>query len=184
MSNREDFLLTRDDIIRGLTRLGELAQARGLEVKLGIVGGAVMVLEYQVRELTHDVDAIILAPDATWAATRARVFELVEIVAREFSWPGDWLNDDVGQFVDELEYDNLFPIPGIEVYIASTAQMMALKLSAWRGGVDTMDAESLLKEMSGSREEIWMAVRPFVVPGNLATAEDAFDALWTDTYGY
>ena len=131
MSDREGFLLTRDDIIRGLTRLGALAQARGLEIKLGVLGGAVMVLEYQVRNITHDVDAIVLAPPATWAATRAKVFELVEIVAREFSWPEDWLNDDAGQFVDELEYDNLFMIPGIEVYIASTSQMLGLKLSAW-----------------------------------------------------
>ena len=184
MSHNDDFLLTRDDIIRGLIRLGELAQACGLEVKFGIVGGAVMVLEYGARELTHDVDAIILAPPATWAATRAKVFELVEIVAGEFSWPEDWLNDDASQFVDELEYDNLFPIPGIEVYIASTAQMLGLKLSAWRGGVDTEDASSLLQRMSGSREEIWRAVRPFLVPGYQATAEDAFDSLWIDTYGY
>ena len=46
------------------------------------------------------------------------------------------------------------------------------------------DASSLLKRMSGSREEIWRAVSPFLVPGYQATAEDAFDSLWSDAYGY
>ena len=53
---------SREEIQDGLRRLGELAQARGLYVRLTLVGGAVMVLSYQARQSTRDVDAVIVAP--------------------------------------------------------------------------------------------------------------------------
>ncbi len=53
---------SREEIQDGLRRLGELAQARGLHVRLTLVGGAVMVLGYQERQSTRDVDAVIVAP--------------------------------------------------------------------------------------------------------------------------
>jgi Nucleotidyl transferase of unknown function (DUF2204) len=179
MINRDDFLIKRDQILDALKRLGELAKADGLEIKLGLIGGAVMVLEYGVREFTHDVDAIILAPAQTW-----KVFELVRIVAKEKGWPDDWLNDDAGQFVPKLRTHRLFTAPGIEAYAPATAQMLALKLSASRGKVDISDAANLLKRLSGTREEIWRAVKPSLVRGCEATAGDAFDYIWSDTHGH
>jgi len=38
---------SREEIQDGLRRLGELAQAQGLNIRLTLVGGAVMVLGYQ-----------------------------------------------------------------------------------------------------------------------------------------
>jgi hypothetical protein len=105
MINREEFLISRDDIIHALNRLGELAKARNLEIILGLVGGAVMVVEYNARENTHDIDAIILAPAQRW-----KVLELVRIIAKEYGWPEDWLNDNAEQFIDELRdcWNNLY----------------------------------------------------------------------------
>lgn len=179
----DDFLIDKDQIIGALTRLGELAQAHGLEVKLGLVGGAVMVLEYDARKATHDVDAVILAP-----SDRRKVFELARIVAQEMGWPDDWLNDDAEQFIDELRCHCLFTASGIEAHAPTTAQMLALKLSAWRRDVDINDAAWLLRHlretMPGGREEIWRAVRPFLVRGCEATAEGALNDSWNNLYGY
>jgi hypothetical protein len=186
MSEHEEFLINRQQIIDGLTRLGELALEHRLEVKLGVVGGAVMVLEYGMREVTHDVDVIILAPGNIWAATRRTVLELAEAVAAEKGWPGDWLNDKVDKVVDQiLDAHIIFEAPGIEVYAPSTAQMLALKLSAWRGEIDIRDAAYLLNRMPGdSPEEVWKAIRSYIVPGNAAAAEGSFMDLWHDERGY
>lgn len=176
----EKFLINKAQILDALARLGELASEEGLMIQLGIVGGAVMVLEYGVRDATHDIDAIILLPEQTW-----KVFELVRDIAREFDWPDDWLNSDVDVFVSELFGSrSVFQAPGIEVYAASTAQMLALKLCAWRGEVDTSDAAELLKRMTGDRDEIWRKVRPFLVRGCEAVAADNFVNLWNDLYVY
>jgi len=53
---------TRQDIEEGLRRLGEIAQAKGLQIKLILVGGAVMALRFNARPSTRDVDAVILLP--------------------------------------------------------------------------------------------------------------------------
>jgi hypothetical protein len=53
---------SREEIQDGLRRLGGLAQSQGLHVRLALVGGAAMVLGYDARQSTRDVDAVILSP--------------------------------------------------------------------------------------------------------------------------
>ena len=43
--------------------------------------------------------------------------------------------------------------PGIEVRSPDTAQLLAMKLSAWRDDVDIADASRLLDEIKGDRDE-------------------------------
>ncbi|HEX9440719.1 MAG TPA: nucleotidyltransferase, partial [Roseiflexaceae bacterium] len=81
-------LLTRQDIIAALERLGQLATAEGYTLHLMVVGGAAMVLGYNARQSTHDIDALFLPPP------EARVVrEWVQVIAREYGWPDDWLTD-------------------------------------------------------------------------------------------
>ncbi len=49
--------LNRQEILEALERLGQLAAARDQSIELVLVGGAVMVLLYQARQSTHDVDS-------------------------------------------------------------------------------------------------------------------------------
>ena len=58
-----------------------------------------------------------------------------------------------------------------------------MKLSAWRDDIDIADARRLLQEMSGSRNEIWQAVEPYLIPGNEVKAQYAFADLWETLYG-
>lgn len=53
-------LLTRVQIEDALKRLGILALQHGESVELLAVGGVVMMLAYDARPSTHDVDAIVL----------------------------------------------------------------------------------------------------------------------------
>jgi hypothetical protein len=55
-------ILTRQEIIQALAQLGSLAQEAGQSIELLVVGGAAMVLLYNARPATRDVDVVILAP--------------------------------------------------------------------------------------------------------------------------
>jgi len=51
--------LTKAEIIAGLERLGELAQTEDCTLEASIYGGALMLLAYDARQTTKDVDAIL-----------------------------------------------------------------------------------------------------------------------------
>jgi hypothetical protein len=171
--------ITRQEIVEALERLGQLAEAQGTKIELALVGGALMVLVYEARESTRDVDAIILAPREA-----STVRELAQVVADERGWPNDWLNDGAKGFLIGLSHGPVvFSAPGIEVRSPAIAQLLAMKLSAWRDDVDIADARRLLREMSSAREDVWRAVEPFLVPGNELKAQYAFVDLWEALYG-
>lgn len=171
----------REQIIQGLTRLGELAQAQGFNIELTLMGGAVMVLEFRTRESTRDIDALILSPREAH-----KVRELVKQVASEKGWNEDWMNDAAKGYLVGLSMGQvLFNAPGIIARAPAREQMLAMKLSAWRDDVDISDARRILQELAPARskDEIWKSVEPFLVPGNELKAQYAFLDLWESLYG-
>lgn len=141
--------LTRSDIVTALRRLGELALERGETFELLVVGGAAMVLAYDARMSTHDVDAIALRSESAHLLRK-----LVQQVAEELDWPPDWLNDGAKGFLMGLsEGSVVFAAPGIVIRCPALAQLLAMKLSAWRDDVDIQDAKRLLRELVSSSSE-------------------------------
>lgn len=138
-----------------------------------------MVLVYNTRVSTRDVDALILDPPET-----RTVRSLVKQVAHEYNLPEDWLNDGAkGYLVGLSEGPIIFSAPGIVVKSPAVVQLLAMKLSAWRDDVDIEDARRLLQELSGEREQVWQAVEPYLVPGAELKAQYAFLDLWESLYG-
>ncbi len=174
-------IFTRDQIQLGLKRLGELAAVNGLQIRLALVGGAAMVLGYNARQSTKDIDAVIVFP-----AEARLVRNLVKIIASELDWPEDWLNDGAkGYAVGISEGSLLFKSPGIEAYSLSIEQAFAMKLCAWRDDIDISDARLLLQQFNPEqgKEVIWARVEPFLVPGDELTAQYAYLDLWESLYG-
>lgn len=176
-------LLTRVQIEAALRRLGELALQHGETIELLAVDGVVMVLAYDARLATHDVDAIALHPEAAQLAR-----ELARQVAEELDWPPDWLNDGAKGFLIGLSDGGvIYAAPGIVVHCPTLVQLLAMKLSAWRDDVDIQDAGLLLRalvgESEGDQETCWAMIEPFVVPGQALKARYAFLDLWESTYG-
>ena len=165
---------TRQEITDGIERMGQLAVESGIKIELVLIGGALMVLRFQARESTRDVDVAILAP-----AEANKVRELARAVAAEKSWPVNWLNDGAkGYLIGISNGPIVLSTPGVEVRSPSTAQLLAMKLSAWRDDLDISDASRLLDEMNGNRDEIWHEVEPYLVPGEELKAQYAFADLW------
>ncbi len=77
----------------------------------------------------------------------------------------------------------IFSAVGIVVRRPGFPQLLAMKLSAWRDELDISDARRILGELSGSREEIWQTVSPYLLPGRELKARYAFEDLWEATHG-
>lgn len=172
-------LLTGEEIVAALRRLGELADENGTHIELVLLGGAVMVLAYDARPATRDVDALILYP------REARVVrEFVTRVASEQTLPEDWLNDAAkGYLVGLSQGPILLAAPGLVARRPSVAQLLAMKLSAWRDDVDIQDARRLLQELEGERDDVWEVVEPYLIPGAQLKAQYAFLDLWETSRG-
>ncbi len=174
-------IFTRQEIEEGLKRLGELAQVKGIHIELILVGGAVMVLRFDARPSTRDVDTVILSPREA-----KLVRDLARQVAEEHDWPEDWLNDGAkGYLVGISKGPLVFQAPGIEARAPSLEQLLAMKLSAWRDDVDISDARRLMQEITSGRkrDEVWQSLEPYLVKGDELTAQYAFLDLWESLYG-
>lgn len=137
--------LTRQEIVQALERLGELAHQQGYSIELLLMGGAAMVLMYNARPSTRDVDVLILSPQKAQV-----VRDLAVKVAQEYGLPTDWLNDGAkGYLVGVSEGAIVLSAPGIIVKSPTIAQLLAMKLSAWHDDVDIEDAKRLLQALKG-----------------------------------
>lgn len=171
-------LLNRQDIEVAFRRLGELAASENTVLRVVIVGGAAMVLGYNARQATRDVDGVFMEPPA-----RCVTRQWISQVASEASWPDDWFNDAAKGFMVGVSLGRLlFSAPGIEVWQPLPEQLLAMKLGAWRDDVDVSDALCLLRELfsSGNRDDVWRRVTAFLTPGRELKAKYAFENLWEE----
>lgn len=99
-------MLDKETAQAALTRLGALTRERHIDLRLVIYGGTVMMLAYDTRPGTKDIDGIFFP--------KAEVQPLIHQVARELGLNDDWLNDDVKMWVGENETDALVPFEQVE----------------------------------------------------------------------
>ncbi len=109
---------------------------------------------------------------------------LANQVAEEFGWDSDWLNDGAkGYLVGLSQGPVIRSMPGLVIRRPSIEQLLAMKLCAWRDDVDIDDARTLLGELSGTTDEIWNRVLPYLLPGRELKAKYAFADLWEQSHG-
>lgn len=136
--------------------LGELAfelKSQGVSARIYLVGGAVMVLAFNSRFSTDDVDGSIYPPE--------EVLALASEVGKRRGLPEDWLNDEAKGFVPvfkEPDWRPIFKADGIEVVGADERSMLAMKMRASRGRRDQLDIEFLLEKCGISTEAGAVAV--------------------------
>lgn len=165
--------LTANDIVRAFDALAEELSRRKERAQIAIAGGAALLLLFDARESTKDVDVYVVTP------TASVVREAVAEVASMLELPPDWLNDAAkGYFVGLSLGTPLYESASLIVRAVTTAQLLGMKLAAWRDAVDRADAQLLLASMEGTREQIWELVCRYVAPHDLQKASYAFDDLW------
>lgn len=86
----------RFSLQRALNELGERAHAEERTVEIAIYGGAALMLTYDWRTATRDVDAV-------FEADRRTIRRLTLAMAEEQGWDQDWLNDAVKGFLSAAD---------------------------------------------------------------------------------
>jgi len=170
--------LTATDIRRAFDALSTELGANDRRAQIAITGGAALVLLFDARETTKDVDAYFVQPDPPIIRAAAAK------VARDLALPEDWLNDAAkGYFVAISEGPTVYESTSLIVRAVAIEQLLAMKLAAWRDAIDRGDARLLIAELPGTREEIWSNVRQFVPVNYADKASYAFDDLWDSVHG-
>ena len=133
--------LSKSVIFLALAQLDQKLAAQGIIGELCIFGGAAMILAFDARESTRDVDGIFV-PKQKFATLAAET-------GAEMGLPEGWLNDGVkgflspcGDFTDE----EMPQFGHLRVLRPTAPYLLAMKCLAARvGGYDTSgDAEDVL----------------------------------------
>ena len=180
--SRETQLLTRDEIEQALRRLGEVAVSEGHTIEVLIVGGAAMMLGYDARPATRDVDGVFFEPPPA-----AVIRRWIEQVATASALPTDWFNDAAKGFLfGHSRGQKIFSAPGIDAWQPLPEQLLSMKLSAWRDSRDIGDARLLLTHLTktADRAEIWSRIESYLIPGFELKSQLAFNDLWEDIHGH
>jgi Nucleotidyltransferase of unknown function (DUF6036) len=122
-------LLTAEKLREAFTLLGSRLQTRGVTADVFIFGGAAMVLGFDARPSTRDVNAI-------WRPHGVVQHEAWE-VASILDLPRWWLNEQASSYLPagtNFDGSPLFDVPGLRVIQASPELLLAMKIAAARTG--------------------------------------------------
>jgi hypothetical protein len=143
-----DPILSKERILAALDALNTRLEKKGVTGELCIFGGATMILVFDARPSTRDVDAVFVPKN--------EILEAAEQVADDLSLPASWLNDGVKGFVStlgEITEDGMPQWPNLRILRPSTRYLLAMKCMASRvagydTGGDRNDILRLCKELS------------------------------------
>ena len=135
-------MLSREDILNNLRRLGELLHEQGLQGEIMLTGGAAMCLVHSARDMTKDVDALY--------EPKNEINRLAAQVAAERGLPEDWLNDGVKGFVTQsATTEDFMAFDGLKITTVTPEYLLAMKLMSARfGEKDYEDIHFLLGKLN------------------------------------
>jgi len=130
--------LTREAILRALSSLSEELGRHGITGELCLFGGTVMVLAFNARLSTKDVDAIFQPTQS--------IRDIACRIGEEQGLPADWLNDGVKGYVSsrhETTPGNLPQFPHLRLTMPVPEYLLAMKCMAARLGGTTGEPSDL-----------------------------------------
>lgn len=138
-------LLDREVLRRAFSLLADRLARQGVVGEVHVFGGAAMVLAFDSRAATRDVDALF-APDG-------KVLEAAWEVASELGLPRSWLNNQASSYVSGRAGRGtpVFDHPHLRVMTTPMEHLLAMKVRAARAVRDADDVRVLLAEL-GLRE--------------------------------
>lgn len=134
-------LLDQKTLRRAFEMLAMRLKRRGVVGEIHIFGGAAMVLAFNSREATRDVDAVFV-PDT-------QVLEAAHEVAVELRLPKSWLNNQASSYVSGVAGRGtpVFDHANLRVMITPIEHLLAMKVRAARAVRDADDIRVLLREL-------------------------------------
>jgi hypothetical protein len=161
--------LRQEEILNAFHALDAELAREGIRGEVGVVGGAAMVLVFNAREATRDVDAIF-EPAGKLRAAAARVAAAQRL-------PADWLNDAVKGYMpaDTQPRKILLDLPHLAVWVPPPAYLLAMKAIAARFDThDASDLRVLIEHMGLTRAEQVLEVVENYYPRRQVPAKTQF----------
>lgn len=134
-------LLDRSALRHAFDVLAERLARRGVVGEVHVFGGAAMVLAFNARAATRDVDALF-EPDG-------HVLAAAHDVAEELGLPRAWLNNQASSYVSGRAGRGtpVFDHPNLRVMITPPEHLLAMKVRAARAARDADDVRLLLDHL-------------------------------------
>jgi hypothetical protein len=145
-----------DSLLQAFTLLAAELERKAVVGQVHVVGGAAMLLAYNSRVTTRDVDALF-TPDGP-------MVEAVRQVADQMGWPRSWLNNQSSSYMSRMPGQGamVFDHPYLQVAATPPDHLLAMKVLAARAVRDRQDIEILLGRLKiSSPEAIWVIVARF-----------------------
>lgn len=120
-------ILTRAELVTAFRRLDDRLRSDKVSADIFIFGGAAMVLGFNARDSTRDVDAV-------WSP-HGPVQRAAHAVADSLDLPRSWLNDQASSFLPSGFSPSgsvAFEASSLRVIRADPELMLAMKVSAFR----------------------------------------------------
>ncbi|MGH9129163.1 MAG: hypothetical protein ACRDY2_09395 [Acidimicrobiales bacterium] len=154
-----DRFLDRAMIERAFASLAVRLQRRNLTCRVYLFGGGAMVMAFEGRPATRDLDA-------RYTSTSA-VQEEVSAVAEEMGMPRSWLNEQGVVYLPQLDDPAPFAVfdhPNLTVTRASDRHLLAMKAGAARAIQDEDDIVALMGRLGITSVEGVVEVHDEVFP--------------------
>ncbi|WP_193625220.1 nucleotidyltransferase, partial [Mycobacterium tuberculosis] len=134
-------VFNRTELQRAFTALAAKLERRGVVGQVHVVGGAAMLLAYNSRVTTRDIDALF--------STDGPMLEAIREVADEMGWPRTWLNNQASGYVSRTPGEGapVFDHPFLHVVATPAQHLLAMKVVAARGVRDGEDIRLLLDRL-------------------------------------
>ncbi len=166
--------LTKEKILTALDAINVLLEQKGIIGELCIFGGASMILAFDARPSTRDVDAVFVP--------KSEISKAAEQVAETLDLPASWLNHGVKGFVSatgDLTDAGMPQWPNLRILRPSSRYLLAMKCMASRvagydTGGDQEDIVRLCNELNFTQTEQILDVVSSYYPTNLIPAKTAF----------
>ena len=133
---------TRKRIEQLFTDLGARLERRGVTGEVLVFGGAAMILAFNARAATRDIDAVFAPDDAVRTAA--------DDVAQEHGLPRSWLNNQASSYLSLSAAEGKVPAfeaGGLRVYALAPQQLLAMKVLAGRPQQDAQDIRFLINHL-------------------------------------
>ena len=153
-------VFTRTELQRAFTALAAKLQRRDVVGHVHVIGGAAMLLAYDSRVTTRDIDALF-SPDGPMLAA-------IREVADEMCWPRSWLNNQASSYVSRTpgQGSPVFDHPYLHVVATPAEHLLAMKVLAARSVRDRDDIALLLDRLHlTTPAAVWDIVARYF-PGN------------------
>ena len=138
--------MTAEEITQYLNELNEELRLVDIKGEISLYGGAVMVLAFNARVATKDIDAVF-EPVKEIRNAAHRIAELHDLNL-------DWLNHAVKMFVVKHKRDLLFELSNLRVTVPEPDYLLAMKILALRPETeDESDATFLIEHLKISSKD-------------------------------